>query len=59
MPPTRRTGRIAMEGPADELLDTEIRAEGEDRYFVGDALRTGGAWNDPAVVEAYLGGHAR
>ena len=34
------TGRVLVFTPKPQMLDTEIRAEGEDRYFVGDAPRT-------------------
>jgi hypothetical protein len=34
------TGRLLVFTPKPQLLDTEIRREGEDRYFVGEAPRT-------------------
>ena len=36
----KATGRLLVFTPKPQLLDTEIRPEGEDRYFVGDAART-------------------
>ena len=33
-------GRLLVFTPKPQLLDTELRAEGHDRYFVGDAPRT-------------------
>jgi hypothetical protein len=35
----KATGRLLVFTPKPQLLDTEIRPEGEDRYFVGDAAR--------------------
>lgn len=34
------SGHLLVFTPKPQLLDTEIRAEGEDRYFVGDAAGT-------------------
>lgn len=39
-PGASATGHLLVFTPKPQLLDTEIRAEGEDRYFVGDAART-------------------
>jgi hypothetical protein len=36
----RAAGRLLVFTPKPQLLDTELRAEGDDRYFVGDAPRT-------------------
>jgi hypothetical protein len=36
----KATGHLVVFAPKPQLLDTEIRAEGEDRYIVGDAPRT-------------------
>jgi hypothetical protein len=33
-------GRLLVFTPKPQLLDTELRAEGEDRYFVGEAPRS-------------------
>lgn len=39
-PGTKATGRLLIFTPKPQLIDTELRAEGEDRFFVGDAPRT-------------------
>jgi hypothetical protein len=39
-PGTNGRGHILVFTPKPQMLDTEIRAEGEDRYLVGDASRT-------------------
>ena len=39
-PGAKATGHILIFTPKPHLLDTELRAEGEERFFVGDASRT-------------------
>lgn len=39
-PGAKATGRLVIFTPKPQLIDTELRAEGEDRYFVGDGPRT-------------------
>ena len=39
-PGTKAAGRLLVFTPKPQLLDTELRAEGEDRYFVGDTPRS-------------------
>jgi hypothetical protein len=36
----KATGHLIVFTPKPQLLDTEIRAEGDDRYLVGDAARS-------------------
>jgi hypothetical protein len=39
-PGGKASGRLLVFTPKPQLIDTELRAEGEDRYFIGDAPRT-------------------
>ena len=39
-PGSKVAGHVLAFTPKPQLLDTELRAEGEDRYFVGDVPRT-------------------
>ena len=39
-PGVKAAGRLLVFTPKPQLIDTELRAEGEDRYFAGDAPRT-------------------
>jgi hypothetical protein len=39
-PGAKATGHVLVFTPKPQLIDTELRAEGDDRFFVGDAPRT-------------------
>lgn len=39
-PGAKAAGHLLVFTPKPQLIDTEIRAEGDDRFFVGDAPRT-------------------
>lgn len=39
-PGAKASGRLLVFTPKPQVIDTELRAEGEDRYFVGETPRT-------------------
>lgn len=39
-PGAKASGRLLVFTPKPQIIDTELRPEGEDRYFVGDVPRT-------------------